>query len=431
MSEHLDPAAGAAITSEMLAGDPTQVFHEVRSTCPIVWAPALEAWVVTGYAEAVAIMRDAEHFTVDDPRFTTSAVLGRSMLSLDGKEHRHHRTPFVEPFGRRAVNRNYDELVRFEANRLVAALAPAGRGELRGGIAAPMAARTIVEVLGLGIDPTVVLDWYRHISDGVVDLSDQRPLSTSSRTAAADLLAALVDAMGSAGAPHDRHRSGDSVDHTLLTRIAESSELPSDVLAPSAAVVLFGAIETSEGMIANVLWHLLTHPDRLIEVAVDRHLIGKAVEESMRLEPAAALLERYATSDVEIVATSASGADTTLTIGAGDPVMICLNAANRDPRQFPQPDRFDLHRPNAHRQLAFAQGPHACLGAHLARAEAAAVLNAVLDRLPGIALDPVHTTPPRGRVFRKPDRLTATWPGVVRGRAGVGQVTGASSRTSK
>ena len=123
-----------------------------------------------------------------------------------------------------------------------------------------------------------------------------------------------------------------------------------------------------------------------------------AVEESLRLEPAAAVLDRYATGD-----TTLGEAE----IAAGDLVRISITAANRDPAVFPDPDRFDPSRENAGRHLAFAAGPHVCLGMHLARLEAHVALGALLDRFDPLTL--AEPTAPAGAVFRKPPRLLVRW----------------------
>ena len=167
-------------------------------------------------------------------------------------------------------------------------------------------------------------------------------------------------------------------------------------IASNAAVLLFGGIETTEGMISTLLLDLLRNPEQL-ELARERpELRGNAIEESLRLEPAAASVDRYATRDVELGPAS---------IERGELVTVSLSAANRDPATFDDPDRFSIERPNAKLQLAFAQGPHVCLGMHLARLEARTALDAVLARLPGLRLDPAARPSVRGLVFRKPDAV--------------------------
>jgi cytochrome P450 len=167
----------------------------------------------------------------------------------------------------------------------------------------------------------------------------------------------------------------------------------------NAAVIMFGGIETTEGMIGNAILHLLSHPGQFALVRADESLVPRAVEESLRLEPAAAVVDRYATRDVRL-----GGA----AIRRGDLVTVSLTGAGRDPAVFPGPNVFDVRRHNARANLAFARGPRFCLGAHLARLEAQAAVYAVM-RLPGLRLDPERPAAPRGLVFRKPPSLHLLW----------------------
>jgi cytochrome P450 len=198
---------------------------------------------------------------------------------------------------------------------------------------------------------------------------------------------------------------------SLLGEAAAASALSREQLASNAAVLLFGGIETTEGMIANAVLALLARPDALERVRRDPALVDAAVEESLRLEPAAAVVDRYATAP-----TILGG----VTIAERELVRISLAGANRDPRVFANPDRFDLDRfahggaraPDRGRSagsLAFAQGPHVCVGVHLARLEARTALAALLARLRNLRLDPDHPAEVRGLVFRKPPELHVLW----------------------
>ena len=140
-------------------------------------------------------------------------------------------------------------------------------------------------------------------------------------------------------------------------------------------------------MIANAAWHLLSHREQLDLVRADPGLLPQAIEESLRLEPAAAVVDRYATRDVELGAGRSSGSEAQFggaAISSGDLVSVSLAGAGRDPAVFPDPDRFDVRRDNARQNLAFARGPHFCLGVHLARLEARAALSAAFGQLPGL-----------------------------------------------
>jgi len=388
------------VTLAELEADPHPALARMRAAGPAAWVPALGAWMVTGYDAAVAVLRDARTFTVDDPRFSTAKVVGPSMLSLDGAGHARHRAPFNRAFRRDEVHARLAAFTQAEASRLVAAIEPGGAAELRRAVAGPLAVAVMAEVLGLSrIDPARILAWY----DGIVAAVQAEAAAAAGQAGAA----AAADPAGTAAftelaaSLHEVIARPGTV--SLLAETAgpqAEAPLTEAEAISNAAVLMFGGIETTEGMIANALLHLLSSPGQLALVLADPGLVPAAVEESLRLEPAAAVVDRYATAATRL---GEAG------IRAGDQVTVSIAGANRDPAVFGDPDAFDLRRPNAGRQLAFAHGPHFCLGAHLARLEAQVAVETVLARLPGLRLDPGHASAPRGLVFRKPPDLRVQW----------------------
>ncbi len=383
-------AVGAGVTLEELEGDPHALLARLREDEPVSWLPCLDAWLVTRRDLALQVMRDADTFTVDDVRFSTGQVVGASMLTRDGEAHRRHRDPFAGPFRRDAVLARFTQLVADEAERLIDAIEPDGRAELRSSLAGPLAVAVVARSLGLrDADAGAVLGWYGRIVAAVTDITAGRPLSADGRDAYAGLSAAIAPALD------------DEPGASLLAAAAsEAGGLERERVISNAAVLMFGGIETTEGMIANAVWHLLSHPDQLALVKARPALLSNAVEESLRLEPAAAVIDRYATRDVELAGAA---------IRRGDLVRVSITAANRDAAEFEQPDRFDVARANARRHAAFAAGPHSCIGMHLARLEAVTALERLLTRLPDLRLDPASPTAPRGLVFRKPPQLRVLW----------------------
>jgi cytochrome P450 len=374
---------GAALTVSELEGDPHGLLARLRRAEPVSFVPAIDAWLVTSRELALAVMRDDETFTVDDPRFSTGRVVGPSMLSRDGAEHTRHRGPFARPFRLDATRERLTGAVEHEANRLVDAIATAGNGDLRVDLAAPLAARVMLVALGLeSISSNLVLGWYAEIVAAVseINLGVEPPPAVAD--AVSRLAAECIAAASAAAAPS-----------LLRDAAGHGAGVTPEEIASNAAVLLFGGIETTEGMLATLFRDLLAHPDAL-ELARRRpELRANAIEESLRHEPAAASIDRYAVRDIELHGAS---------IRRGELVTISLTGANRDPETFPDPDRLDIQRPNAKLHLAFAQGPHVCLGMHLARLEARIALDAVLERLPRIRLDPSQDARVRGLVFRKP-----------------------------
>jgi cytochrome P450 len=352
--------AGAPLL-DVLERDPHAALHQLREReGSVAWVEALSGWLVLTRERALEVMRDDATYTVQDERFTTGRVVGPSMLTLDGAEHGRHRAPFAPPFRRAAVLERFTPLVEAEAARLAGALADGA--DARRGFAGPLAAAIVTHALGLeAVGVERVLGWYDAIVNAVTELTAGRELPVEGAAGFAQLREALL----AAGAPDEEWVS-------------------------NAAVLLFGGIETTEGMIANALWHLLTNPDQLALVRAEPALLANAVEESLRLEPAAATIDRYTTRDVA-------------PIRAGDLVSVSIAAANRDPAVFADPDRFDVRRVNAKLHLAFAHGPHVCLGMHLARLEAHVALRALLVRRPRLV--DAEEAAPRGLVFRKPPAL--------------------------
>jgi cytochrome P450 len=378
---------GAATTLAELAENPHPRLALLRVHEPVSWVPELNGWLVTRRDLAVAVMRDAAAFTVDDPRFSTAQVVGPSMLSLDGPGHTRHREPFAAPFRPRRTHDRFAVFVEQETDQLVTALEPAGAAELRRSFAGPLAVAVVTEALGLsGVSTDTVLSWYDAIVRSVSDITAGHAPSPAGTAAYAQLRAAVAATVTAPDAG------------SLLGAAADRLSPPE--VASNAAVLMFGGIETTEAMITNALLHLLGHPDQLALVQAEPDLLDGAIEESLRLEPGAAVVDRYATRDTDLGPA---------TIRRGDLVTVSLAGANRDPALFPDPDRFDVRRENARLQLAFAHGPHHCIAAHLARLETRVALRTLLARLPDLRLDEERPAAPYGLVFRKPDTLHVRW----------------------
>ena len=387
---------GATVTIEELDRDPHTVNARLRDGEPVSWLPCLDGWLITRHDLALEAMRDAGTYTVDDPRFSTAQVIGPSMLSLDGAAHTAHRAPFVGPFRAAAVAGRFEQAAAERAAELVAGLAPAGTGELRRGFAGPMSAAIVARALGLGDEEVeAVLGWYDAIVASVTSITSGEGATPDGTRAYAGLRDRLERVISSGEA-------GPTGESSLLAAAAQQGDaLSHDQIASNAAVLLFGGIETTEGMIANAALELLRRPELLQRVRDgEPALLDAVIDESLRLEPAAAVIDRYATAD----ATLSDAA-----VARGDLVRISIAGANRDPALFDRPDEFDLDRPNLRRHLAFAQGPHVCVGVHLARLEARSSLRALLTDLPRLRADPARPAEVRGLVFRKPVALHALW----------------------
>jgi cytochrome P450 len=198
----------------------------------------------------------------------------------------------------------------------------------------------------------------------------------------------------------DIDRCRHAPDASVTSRVANEPEpgVTDDEAVAQLRVIMFGGIETIQSGIMNTLLLLLRDPEALAAVKAERALLGNAIEESLRLIPPVAFIERW---------TEAPTAIGEVELGVGEFVGASVLAANRDPAVFPDPLRYDIRRENARRHLAFSFGEHFCLGAHLARLELATAVDRILDRLSNLRL--VACEEPAGFAFRRPATLQLEW----------------------
>jgi cytochrome P450 len=369
-----------------LAVDPHPALATLREASPVAWLDELGGWIVTSRSLCVDVLTNAEVFTVDDERFSTRRVVGPSMLSLDGPAHGRHRAAFGKAFRARAVRESLETWITDLASSLVDGIAPVGWADLRGSVALPLATEVMCRILGLDVSAEQLSRWNRSITTAIDEVTEGGSVPDYGIEAFDELRIAVAD----------------SAERSSLLADAVESGLDIDEVASNVAVLLIGGVVTADGAISILFRHLLDRPSTLQALAVDPGLIPRAVDESLRLEPAAAFVDRYATRDVDL-----GGAH----IARGDLVRVSISAANRDPVVFERPDVFDIHRPNLGDHLAFARGPHACLGIHVARLEARMALEAVLERCQDLRHPEDRGPPPTGLIFRTPETVPAVWTG--------------------
>ena len=170
-----------------------------------------------------------------------------------------------------------------------------------------------------------------------------------------------------------RRQPGPDLLSQLRAQQRAGAELSDAEIVASCVLLLSAGHETTVNLIANGYYLLLKHPQELATLRMDRSLLANAVEEVLRFEPPALTSSRWAGEDIDTYG---------VPMRAGDFVIIALGGANRDPRVMPDPDCFRVDRSPV-RHLAFASGPHFCLGAHLARLEGQVALGMLIDCLAG------------------------------------------------
>jgi cytochrome P450 len=252
-------------------------------------------------------------------------------------------------------------------------------------LAFPLPMTVICELLGV---PDLDRETFRGWSQDIVGGS---PVAESvAATAMSAYLAELIEDKR-CGGPRE-----DLLSALIRTRYEDGDQLSADELVGMAFLLLVAGHETTVNLIANGVLALLRHPGQLAALRAEPALIDGAIEEILRYEgPVETATWRFAREPVDI-----GGA----LIPTGEPVLIALASAGRDPARFPAPDTFDIRRP-AQGHLAFGHGIHYCLGAPLARMEARIAIPTLLARAPRLALAPGPIRWRPGLLMRGPVRL--------------------------
>ncbi|HEU4405581.1 MAG TPA: cytochrome P450 [Polyangiaceae bacterium] len=357
--------------------DPFPVFRELREKSPVFFCEPLGGWMLTRYDDCVAALRE--------PRLSSDRItpfianlppekreqmgeLWRTLRSWtvfsDPPDHTRIRGLFNKAFTQRAiahlrgrVEACVDELL---------ARRPGGEIELIGDFAYPLPAMVICDMLGLGRDD---LERIQAWSDAISTFIGLPKKPSESYYAAARGVAAMNEYFREAVAAR-RASPGDDLLSQLMAASEGGDRLTQDELVATCALLLFAAHSTTTHLLGNGALALLRNRDQLELLRADPALVDSAVEELLRYDGPIQTIRRVVKEPLEF-----RGAR----FAAGDLVFPMLNAANRDPAEFPDPERLDVRRaPNRH--IGFGFGIHFCPGAPLARMEGQIAFRALLRR---------------------------------------------------
>jgi cytochrome P450 len=345
----------------------------------------IASYSVVGHHEAMTVLRDHQSYSSLVLAEIMGPMLDQTMIAMDEPEHRAHRALVAPAFRPKLLARWQGELVRRVVDELIDSFATLGRADLVRRLTFAFPVRVIARILGLpASDSERFQRWSLELISMVVNWDRG--------TAAAEALRGYF-----AGQVAERRaQPRDDLISELVETQVDGQGLTDDDIFAFLRLLLPAGIETTYRSLGNLLFALLTHPDQLDEVARDPELRAAAIEEGLRWETPVVMIPRQAVRDTQV-----GGVD----IPVGALVNIFLGSANRDAAEYEEPDRFDVHRtPAPH--LSFGSGPHMCLGMHLARMETRVALDATLERLPDLRLDPDAPRPRVvGTAFRSPDAL--------------------------
>jgi cytochrome P450 len=362
--------------------DPMPLLHRVRAESPVCWVPELGAYLVTRHADVVAALRDqrlisgnltqgldqlspAEQAELMPMRKSVELWMGHTNEE-DHVRFQHLLKRYFTP----AMVNGLRPRVREFTNELLDAAAEAGKMDVVEDLAYPLPANIIAEMLGMPISDRERLQaWSRDILS-IFLIADVDKLRVSQRSVLEmqDYLRVLVA---------DRRKDPRDDLLTMFVEAERDGKVNEDEIVANCLLLLFAGHETTANLIANGLVLLFENPDQLALLKSRPELMPSAVEEMMRCDGPAGMISRVSAEPVEIAGHA---------FPAGERFYLGLNASNRDPEVFADPDRFDITRkPNHH--MGFSMGATYCLGAALARVETGECLLTVLERYPDIRAD--------------------------------------------
>jgi len=361
------------------------------SACPVIASKSEfygtgTSYQITRYGDAEAVLRDAETFSSAINAEHIGKFMGDLILAMNGQEHRTYRNLVAKAFRASQLERWDETLVGPTIDRLLDAIAPAGRADLVASVTSVYPVQVICGIAAVPLeDAAQFAQWAEQINTG--PLFPEQGLAASQ--AMVDYLRPLVEA-------RREQPTGDFLSD-LVNEEIDGERLSDSKIYGFLRLLLPAGAETTFRVMGNCLYALLSHPDVLERVYAERDLIPEVIEETLRWETSVTQVSRVATHDTEVAGCP---------IAAGSPVGVITASANHDETRWDDADEWKLGRPVQH-HLAFGTGPHQCLGMHLARLELRVGLNRILDRLPDLRFDPEHEAGAliEGYAFRGPNAL--------------------------
>lgn len=356
----------AELASPEFIADPYPTYRYLRESEPVTFVPDSGPmggfWFVTRYEDVGQVLGN-RLFSKDMRPFVPPErqnPVGLSMLFRDPPDHTRLRSLVSKAFTPRMIE-GLEPRISGVAGDLIGRMRGSGESDVIRDLALPLPVIVIAEMLGV---PTADRDSFREWSGDIIaggdlaqDYEERQQRSLAASKALIEYLTELIEAR--------RRQREDDLISGLIDARDEHGALSEEELLGNCMLLLIAGHETTVNLIGNGALALLRHPDQLELLRREPGLAGSVVEETLRFEsPVQQATFRVTAEEMEVGGQK---------INEGEQVSAVVGAANRDPEQFPDPDRFDISRqPNRH--LAFGRGPHFCLGAPLARLEARVTL---------------------------------------------------------
>lgn len=362
-------------------------YRRLFASTPDAQVGHLDHWTVLGYDACNQVLMDHENFSNWEAfRLSLGVSFGRTITCMDGDEHARFRKVLQKALLPHVVSKWGDSLVAPVIDRLMSRFIARGEADLVEEYTHHFPFQIVYAMLHIGEEQAPV--FHR--------LAVAQLLSAAGMPEGAEATEKLGVFFQEFLRQRRAHPGDDLMSH-LATVEVDGHFLEDDVLVAFLRQLLNAGGDTTYRATSVLLTCLLREPDIYRKVRDDRSLLAPAIEEALRWDGPVTSTFRYCLRDTEVAG---------VVIPQGALVNVCLGSANRDPTKYEDPDRFDIFRKRTVRHLAFAAGPHICVGQHLARVEMTRAMGAILDRLRNLRLDPDRPEPNIiGHLLRAPDHI--------------------------
>lgn len=383
------------ITVEQLEADPYPIYKQLRADAPVCFVESVGLWLVTRWDDVQHVDKTPELFTGETEPSTLERTFGRNLLASEGAYHDRIRSIIYPWFRVGTIGDFPDNVITPVADELVDAFADRGQADLVAEFAEPLSARVLKRALGLkDVEEETLRRWFAELAEGAANFEGD-----PARQAIADRTSSEVNETIAPVLEQLERAPDDTLLSSMVHTEVDGERLTREEIQSNLKVMIVGGLQAATDLIALSLWAILSHPDQLAQVRADPRLIDPAIEEAARWHSPVGTSTRQATRDTEL-----GGAK----LERGALLAAVLASANRDERNWTEPERYDIQRREGS-HLAFATGPHLCIGARLGRYEARTAWRVLLERLPGLRLDPHDPIEISGWEFRSPHYLKVQW----------------------
>ncbi|MDQ3865722.1 MAG: cytochrome P450 [Actinomycetota bacterium] len=382
---------GSTVTLEELEHDPYPVYKRLRDEEPVSYVDAVGLWLVTRWADVNYVDKTPDLFTGETEPSTLNRTFGKNLLGSEGPYHQRIRSIIYPAFRVQAIGHYPNDVIAPIANELVDAFVGRGEVEFVSEFAEPLSTRVVKRALGLTVvEDDTLRRWFVELATGAANFEgdpEKQAIADNASREVNETVRPILD------------RLEDAPDDTLLSSMLHSEvdgqRLTREEIQSNLKVMIVGGLQAGTDLIALSLWALLAHPKQAEQVKADPNLVNQAIEEGARWHSPVGTSTRQTTRETELAG---------VRLERGSLIAAVLASANRDERNWTDPDRYDIHRrEGAH--LAFATGPHLCIGARLGRYEARTSWRVLFERLPNLRLDPDRPIELSGWEFRSPHHL--------------------------